>query len=109
MGSTERRLRKTEEMQKILEATRNLFASRRRYDAVTLRKVADSIEYCPATIYKYFKDEEMVRALMKDDIAMTMRSLPADLEHETPLDRLRGICTTFPEDQLVGPTTGSCT
>ena len=96
MGSTERRAREREEMRgKILDAARNLFASEG-YDAVTLRKVADSIEYCPATIYKYFKDkEEMVRALVEDDIAMTMEAFLPSLEHQAPLDRLRGICTTF--------------
>lgn len=104
MGSTERRAREREEMRgRILEAARNLFASEG-YDAVTLRKVADSIEYCPATIYKYFKDkEEMVRALVEDDIATTMESFLPSMEHQTPLERLRSFGRTYIEMGLGQP------
>lgn len=90
MGTSERRAREREEMRaRILDAARELFAQEG-YDSVTLRRVADCIEYCPATIYKYFKDkEEMVRALVTQDIAVLMDTFRPSMEKQTPLERLR--------------------
>ena len=96
MGTNERRAREREEMRgRILDAARELFA-KQGYDAVTLRKVADCIEYCPATIYKYFKDkEEMVRALVAQDIAALMDAFRPSMAKQTPLERLRSFCLAY--------------
>ncbi|MFO1318222.1 MAG: TetR/AcrR family transcriptional regulator [Burkholderiales bacterium] len=96
MGTTERRAREREEMrQRILDAARNLFASEG-YEAVTLRKVADCIEYCPATIYKYFQDkDEMVRALCDQDIRDMMAKFQPNLARKTPLERLYSFGLTY--------------
>jgi AcrR family transcriptional regulator len=96
MGVTERRAREREEMRtRILDAARNLFATQG-YDAVTLRKVADCIEYCPATIYKYFSDkDEMVRALCEEDIAAMMAAFRPSMAELTPLERLRSFGRAF--------------
>jgi AcrR family transcriptional regulator len=104
MGSTERRARERAEMrERILDAARNLFASEG-YEAVTLRKVADCIEYCPATIYKYFEDkDEMVRALVEDDIAMVMATIRPSMEKQTPLERLRSFGCAYIEMGLERP------
>lgn len=90
MGTNERRAREREEMRgRILDAARDLFATQG-YDAVTLRRVADCIEYCPATIYKYFRDkEEMVRALVAQDMAALMDAFRPSMAKQTPLERLR--------------------
>jgi len=96
MGANERRARERTEMRsRILDAARELFAMEG-YDAVTLRKVADSIEYCPATIYKYFKDkEEMVRALVAEDVAALMDAFRPSMAKQTPLERLRSFGLTY--------------
>ena len=104
MGVTERRAREREEMRsRILEAARNLFASEG-YDAVTLRKVADCIEYCPATIYKYFADkDEMVRALCEEDIAAMMATFRPSMAKLNPLERLSSFGRAFIEMGLEQP------
>lgn len=104
MGSIERRAREREEMrQRILDAARNLFASEG-YEAVTLRKVADCIEYCPATIYKYFQDkDEMVRALVEDDFGMIMATIRPSMEKQTPMERLRSFGRAYIEMGLSRP------
>jgi AcrR family transcriptional regulator len=104
MGSTERRARERAEMrERILDAARNLFASEG-YEAVTLRKVADCIEYCPATIYKYFEDkDEMVRALVEDDIAMVMATIQPSMAEQTPLERLRSFGCAYIDMGLERP------
>jgi AcrR family transcriptional regulator len=57
MGVTERRAReKVELRQKILDAASQLFVEEG-FGSVSIRKIADRIEYSPATIYLYFKDK----------------------------------------------------
>ena len=68
MGSKERRERARSEIQKlILDAARELFVAEG-YEAVTMRKIAEKIEYTPTAIYFYFRDKEaLVRALCGED------------------------------------------
>jgi AcrR family transcriptional regulator len=57
MGIKERREREQEDLrQKILDAASELFAQDG-YENVSMRKIADKIEYSPTTIYLYFKDK----------------------------------------------------
>ncbi|SOD88387.1 TetR/AcrR family transcriptional regulator [Spirosoma fluviale] len=64
MGITERKEREREEMrQLILEAALKLFLTNG-FEKVSIRNIADEIEYSPATIYLYFKDKnELLFAL----------------------------------------------
>jgi AcrR family transcriptional regulator len=52
---------------KILDAARELFAERG-YDAVTMRTIAERIEYTPTAIYYHFKDKDaLIRELCDAD------------------------------------------
>ena len=64
MGIAERRAReKTELRQEILDAAREIFVDEG-FEALTMRKVAERIEYSPTTIYLHFQDKaELVRAI----------------------------------------------
>lgn len=64
MGIVERKEREREEMRKlILEAAQKLFLANG-FDKVSIRNIADEIEYSPATIYLYYKDKnELLFAL----------------------------------------------
>jgi AcrR family transcriptional regulator len=54
----ERRQREKQELrQEILEAARELFVQEG-YEHVSMRKIADKIDYSPTTIYLYFRDKE---------------------------------------------------
>ncbi len=58
MGVTERRQREKEAVRsQILTAATELFVSEG-YENVSMRKIADRIEYAPSTIYLYFRDKE---------------------------------------------------
>jgi AcrR family transcriptional regulator len=90
MGITERREREREEVRrKILDAARDLFATEG-YANVTMRKVAEAIEYSPTTIYGHFEDkDDLVEALCHEDFARLLavfdgQDVPAD-----PLERIR--------------------
>ena len=57
MGTTERRAREKEQLRRqIIDAARELFVSEG-YENVSMRKIADKIEYSPTVIYLYFKDK----------------------------------------------------
>ncbi|HEV7919391.1 MAG TPA: TetR/AcrR family transcriptional regulator [Thermoanaerobaculia bacterium] len=63
MGPRERREREREEVRtRILDAARELFANEG-FEAVTMRRIADRIEYSPTAIYFHFRDKE---ALLKE-------------------------------------------
>ena len=60
MGVTERKAREKQELrQQVLDAARELFV-REGYENVSMRKIADKIEYSPATIYTYFQDKDEI-------------------------------------------------
>ncbi len=57
MGTRERREREKSDLRgKILSAARELFAEKG-YEAVTMREIADRIEYSPTAIYHHFDDK----------------------------------------------------
>jgi AcrR family transcriptional regulator len=96
MSVADRRAREREQLrQKILDTARELFIAHG-YEGVTLRKIANAIEYSPGTIYGYFKDkDELMRALCVADFESFERSFPRTLEPADPLDGLRAIGTAY--------------
>jgi len=98
MGVKERREReKSETRDKILDATRELFVTEG-YEGVSMRKVAEKIEYSPTAIYVHFADKnELFHELCREDFArlqqvMVSAEMPAD-----PLERLRQIGRNYIE------------
>jgi AcrR family transcriptional regulator len=90
LGVTERRERERQELrQRILDAARDLFA-RDGYEAVTMRKIAQRIEYSPTAIYFHFKDkEDLFRELCAGDFLTLAQSFTRLLEVTDPIERLR--------------------
>ena len=76
MGITERREREREEVRrKILDAARELFATEG-YENVTMRRIAEAIEYSPTTIYLHFEDkDDLVRALCHEDFGRLLEAM----------------------------------
>ena len=68
MGVLERREREREEVRrKILTSARDLFATEG-YDRITMRRIAEAIEYSATTIYNHFEDkDDLVHALCQED------------------------------------------
>src|SRR5215469_2282645 len=60
MGILERREKQKLEIRKqILDASMKLFVEEG-FENVTIRKIADLIEYSPTTVYLYFKDKDEI-------------------------------------------------
>lgn len=68
MGVQERRERERDQTRsRIMDAARELFACHG-YDAVSMRKIAEAIEYSPTAIYVHFADKEtLFRELCRED------------------------------------------
>ncbi len=92
MGSTERRNRETEEIrQKIIAAATQLFIEEG-YANVSMRKIAQKIEYSPTTIYIYFQNkEEILRELLDHGTALFLDYIQKAFAAPAPdsLTRLR--------------------
>ena len=104
MGITERREREREEVRgRILDAARELFA-RDGYEAVTMRKIAEAIEYSPTAIYLHFKDKEsLVRELCLGDFDSLAKAFQRIAREPDPLERLRKVGLAYADFALEHP------
>lgn len=98
MGVKERREReKSTTRDKILDAARELFGQLG-YDGVSMRQVAEKIEYSPTAIYVHFADkEDLFHELCNEDFArlaaeFQSTELPAD-----PVERIKQIGRSYIE------------
>jgi len=92
MGVKERREReKSETRDKILDAARELFFTEG-YEGVSMRKVAEKIEYSPTAIYVHFADkEELFRELCHQDYAALAQVFQSSVISTDPVERLKQI------------------
>ena len=104
MGIRERREREKQEVRTaILDAARDLFA-RDGYEAVTMRKVADAIEYSPTAIYLHFPDKEsLVRELCLCDFQSLAKAFQRIAREPDPLERLRRSGLAYVDFALANP------
>ena len=90
MGPRERREREREEIRtKILDAARELFV-REGYEAVTMRRVAEKIEYSPTAIYFHFRDKEtLLREICDADFLTLGHSIAEAGRIDDPIGRMK--------------------
>ena len=96
MGIKERQERDREAIRRgILDAARDLFVSEA-YDHVSIRKIAERIEYSPAAIYSYFPSKDDIFFALAEE-GFRLLGDPAGPEHQeqlkrlAPLERIRAI------------------
>jgi len=92
MGVAERKARhRTSLRQEILEAARELFVTEG-YQNVSMRRIAEKIEYSPTTIYIYFRDkQELLFQVVEDtfrQLAQTLEELQKE-QIDDPVEHLR--------------------
>ncbi|MGA7398477.1 MAG: TetR/AcrR family transcriptional regulator [Candidatus Sulfotelmatobacter sp.] len=98
MGVKERREReKSETRDKILDAARELFVTEG-YEGVSMRRVAEKIEYSPTAIYVYFADkQELFHELCQQDYARLAEVFQSSEMSTDPIERLRQIGRIYTE------------
>jgi AcrR family transcriptional regulator len=90
MGTAERRNKERENLRRaILDAARDLFVTQG-YDAVSMRKIAERIEYSPTAIYLYFKDKEAILdTLISEGFLLLCQVIESANAIPDPLERLK--------------------
>ncbi|HKD19269.1 MAG TPA: TetR/AcrR family transcriptional regulator [Thermoanaerobaculia bacterium] len=88
---------------RILDAARELFAEQG-YDAVTMRKIAERIEYSPTAIYFHFRDKQtLLRELCDADFGALAQDFQKIARLGDPIDRLRQIGRAYVEFAIAYP------
>ncbi len=91
MGVKERKARQKRFLrQEILDAASELFV-RDGYENVSMRRIADKIEYSPTTIYLYFKDKaELLDQVCKETFSRLVQLLSKIMDQPgDPVERLK--------------------
>lgn len=74
--------------ERILDAAREMFV-RDGYEAVTLQRIAEAVEYTPGAIYQYFKDKRaLVMAIIRADYLAIRDTLIGCRDIPDPIERL---------------------
>lgn len=97
MGVKERRTRQKESLRhEILEAAGELFA-REGYENVSMRKIAEKIEYSPTTIYLYFRDKaDLLEQICDETFARLIQRIDAaKVLTSDPVEALRRGCRAY--------------
>lgn len=104
MGPRERREREREEIRtRILDAARELFASEG-VESVTMRRIADRIEYSPTAIYFHFRDKESLLAELCDyDFRNFAHGFTVIAQIPDPVARLRAAGRSYVQFGLTNP------
>jgi AcrR family transcriptional regulator len=104
MGVKERREReRSETRDKILDAARELFVTEG-YEGVSMRRVAEKIEYSPTAIYVHFADKkELFRELCHQDYARLAEVFQSSVMSTDPIERLKQIGMIYIDFGLLNP------
>jgi len=104
MGVAERKERQRAELrEQILAAARRIVLDEG-FDELTMRKIADAIEYSPATIYLYFENREAIgRQLCAEVFEHLVSYMTSVAGIEDPLERLKAIGRSYARFGLENP------
>jgi AcrR family transcriptional regulator len=95
MGIRERQSRERDTVRrKILNAARTLFLNES-YANVSMRKIAEQIEYSPGAIYSYFTSKEDIFFALAEEGLQIVRAHCAAASGSTPLERVRDVFWRF--------------
>jgi AcrR family transcriptional regulator len=96
MGSKERRQRERDEFRvKIMNAARVLFA-KEGIQAVSMRKIAEAVEYSPTVIYQHFADKEsLLHELCSQDFGALAQTFQKIANVADPVRRIEQIALAY--------------
>jgi AcrR family transcriptional regulator len=96
MGIPERKTREKEALrERILGAARRI-VMRDGFGALSMRKIADAIEYSPATLYLHFASrDDIARALCEEGFAQLLASFAPAAQIADPRERLHALAHAY--------------
>lgn len=100
-----RREKEKEEMKELIISTAKEIIAKEGYDKLSIRKIANKIEYSPSIIYHYFKDkEEIVNTVMRSGYMKIVSAVTiSDADYMIPTERLRKMTRNYIEEALKMP------
>ncbi|HVP61422.1 MAG TPA: TetR/AcrR family transcriptional regulator [Myxococcaceae bacterium] len=106
MGTAQRREReKTELRERILDAARDI-VRREGFGALTVRKIAEAIEYAPGTLYLYFENRDAIaRELSFEGFRKLLEAFAPAEAIGDPLARLEAIGRAYVRFGMENPET----
>ncbi|WP_349317388.1 TetR/AcrR family transcriptional regulator [Chitinophaga sp. MM2321] len=98
MGITERKEREKADMRRrIVDAAIGMFV-KDGYEKVSIRNIADKIEYSPATLYLYYKDkDELLYDVQREGFATLSTEFATKITHKDPFKRLEQLAWAYIE------------
>lgn len=104
MGIAERKAREKEELRgKIISAALNMFIEEG-YAKVSIRKIAERVEYSPATIYLYFQNkDELMFFVQQEAFDQFFEILAPVLSLQDPIEQLRFMGRTYMDFGISNP------
>ncbi len=104
MGISERKERDKQEMRKnIIDAAMHMF-THEGYENASIRKIADKIEYSPATIYLYYKDkDELLYDVQAECFTKLVNLFKTEANSPEPFTRLQQISASYIKFGLENP------
>jgi AcrR family transcriptional regulator len=103
MSHIERRQKEKEDIkQRILDAARKI-AAKEGWHALTIRKIADEIEYTPPIVYEYFENkEDLIREIIYAGFSMLSKEISDARQSETDPKELLKILSLIHWDFAFG-------
>jgi AcrR family transcriptional regulator len=96
MGAVERRTRQREELRGQIVAAARQIVLTEGYRALTMRRIAEAVEYSPAAIYQYFESRDgIARALMSDGFAQLATDFEPLRAIADPRERLEAVAHAY--------------
>jgi AcrR family transcriptional regulator len=87
----------------ILAAARTLFAAQG-VAAVTMRRIAEAVEYTPPVLYGHFRDKaDLLRALVQEDSGLFLAALERSARIADPVERIRRMGRQYVDFALAHP------
>ncbi len=88
ISEVRRERERAEKAERIMDVAREMFV-RDGYQAVTLRRIAEAIEYSQAAIYQYFTDKQaLVEAIIRKDAQDLRENLAESTKIQEPIARM---------------------
>ncbi len=104
MGIQERRERERLEMKELILQTAAKLLADNGYEKLTIRAIAQKIEYSPRTIYLYFKDkDELLYAMSIKAFTLFGKYFDSVLAIEGPFERLKALNKVYFEFAFENP------
>ncbi len=106
MGAAERRARQREETRsQIVDAAREIVVNEG-YHALTMRRIAEAVEYSPAAIYQYFQSRDAIAvAVSGEGFAQLLEAFAPARSIKDPRTRLEAIARAYVDFGLNNPQT----